>query len=135
MEHLPAALAQLYNPSTRSGGWSDATQLKENVEALYAKAELATYISRGDVEAAIGGRQMYPARLDRFIDRPAPVWHFNVRPRFPMTWLANNVKDRPKGARKVEWLAYQDALDWARLRQVSQAVRPTAGSATASGSP
>lgn len=134
MDTLHQVLPLLYTPS-RCPAWRSAHSVKYDVEYLYSEAGLTTYLPKSDVETALP--LFFPGM---------PVWDltegegkrgqmFNANARFPMEWLWNRVKTRPKGARKAHWEAYQNALAWATRRPGSPAAQPTKAEPTATGSP
>lgn len=59
---------------------------------------------------------------------------FYVRERFPLTWLWNKIKTKPRGAKKVHWDAYQAVLA-EKTRRATPAVATEAGSHTPQSSP
>ena len=71
----------------------------------------------------------------RHTDEANRTLGFYVKERFPMEWLWNRVKTRPKGAKSVHWEAYQTALQVSAQHRASQVAPPTEASATASDSP
>lgn len=130
METLIAALHQLYNPSQRLR--QSSTAIKFDVEHLYTRAGIASYISQDMLRTAIP-LAGYDARTS--LVNGLPYVDYYVKPRFPMTWLWNNVTTRPRGAKRAEWLAYEMAVRWANERRASPTAPPTAEPVTAEGSP
>lgn len=115
-------LSLLYERTTSTT--RGAYGMKHDVEDL-----LGRYVSTEDLVRA--GQVTFTRHTDE-ADR---TLGFSVKERFPMTWLWNEVKTRPRGAKQGEWDAYQTALQVSAQHRASRAAPPIEGSATASDSP
>jgi hypothetical protein len=105
-------------PTTRG-----AYGMKHDVEDL-----LMRYVSTEELVRA--GQVTFT----RHTDEANRTLGFYVKECFPMEWLWNRVKTRPKGAKSVHWEAYQTALQVSAQHRASQVAPPTEASATASDS-
>ena len=126
MDTLQQVLPLLYTRSN-TAPWRSATSVKFDVEHLYAEAGLTTYLPKSTVEAALPLFFSSHPVLDCTEGERKRGQMFSANARFPMEWLWNRVKVRPKGARKIQWQAYQTALAWATAHRASPAVPAVTG--------
>ena len=72
---------------------------------------VAAYRMKHDVENVLGTyvstKLLIQAGVFRGLVEKRDKKSFYVKERFPMEWLWDNVKTRPKGTRQVHWDAYQ----------------------------
>lgn len=96
--------------------------MKHDVEHLFNE-----YCSNDELKDALRDRIGFNAgRLDRWNQSD---YYFYVKPKFELFWLRTKPTERPKGGRKTQWEAYQQALAWATQHQASQtAPAPASGS-------
>ena len=104
---IKTAIAFLYDLTPFRPSHVNSYGLKHEVEDL-----IGTYVSNED--AIRCGLEMGLAHT-----AGSPNYIFHIRPKFEMWWLLNNIKTKPRGARKTQWEAYLTALEWATQRRVS----------------
>jgi len=120
---LTEALHLLYEPAS-SRHWTGVHSIKFDVEHLMWIHKEGTYVTDDAVRNAL----LSAGFLSRTQASNHTVFQeFCVKPRFPMTWVWNDVRMRPKGVKKAQWGAYSQA----RRHPES----PTESSASAEGSP
>lgn len=90
--------------------------MKHDVERL-----LSRYVSQDELQSAL---EHIPHRISprglRTLELGADCY-FSVKPKFNMLWLLRGETERPKGARKAHWEAYQTAVEWAKALPTSPA--------------
>lgn len=104
---LVDALHLLYEPAS-SRHWTGVHSIKFDVEHLMWLHREGSYVTDEAVRNALPPAG-FPSRMSTPPKGWLPVPEFCVKPRFPMTWVWNDVQERPQRAKKAHWEAYQRA--------------------------
>lgn len=136
-ETIRACVPLLYEVAPRLPDLFDLTALRAD-HRKWKNAKRSSYAMKHDVEYLLGRyvsneelKEALRSSVRYSFEGGTPNYMFVVKPKFDLFWLRVRPTERPKGARKAQWEAYQTALSLAP-QETGDPVSPSAPALTAS---